>query len=96
MQRSKLEKNLDILEELARAQNSFPTKQLRLTHLINKSKLSENTIKEHLDFMIRQELIEERNSGKNTFFTITARGLRVLSVVVPIIEKVRKTAAVLH
>lgn len=96
MQRSKLERNLDILEILVRAHNSSPKKQMTLNHIMHKLNISQNSMKEHLIFLLQQQLIEEQDFGRGSSFVITERGLRVLMVVTPIIEKVRKTAAVLH
>ena len=91
VRRSKLEVNLDILKILA---SRGP---MELTQLMNKIDLSQSVLKQHLDFLILQNLVEEQNLDKDeTFYVITERGLRVLKVVVPIIEEARKIPALLH
>lgn len=91
MRRSKLEMNIDILKILA---SQGPGK---LTKLMYKTDLSQTVLRQHLDFLIQQNLVEEQNFGKDKiFYAITERGLRVLNVVVPIIEEMRKTPALLH
>jgi len=91
VRRSKLEMNMDILKILA---SQGPRK---LTQLMHKTDLSQSVLKQHLAFLIQQNLVEEQNLGKNKiFYTITERGLKVLNVVVPIIEEVRKIPALLH
>ena len=94
MRRSKLERYVDILEILARARNFASQKLMDLTQLSRKTGLSKNALKQHLAFLIQQNLVEEQNSGKGKiFYAITERGLRVLYVVVPIIEEARKIPA---
>ena len=91
MRRSKLEMNLDILKILA---SQGP---MELTQLMHKTDLSQRVLKQHLAFLIQQNLVEEQNLGKNKiFYAIRERGLKVLNVVVPIIEEVRKIPALLH
>ena len=91
MRRSKLEMNLDILKILA---SQGP---MKLTQLMHKTGLSQKVLKQHLDFLIQQNLIEKQNFSKDKiFYAITERGLKVLNVVVPIVEEVRKIPALLH
>ena len=91
MRRSKLEMNLDILKILA---SQGPGK---LKQLMDKTDLSRSVLKQNLDFLIQQNLVEEQNLGKaEVFYVITERGLKVLNVVAPIIEEVRKIPALLH
>jgi predicted transcriptional regulator len=91
VRRSKLEVNLDILKILA---SQGP---MELTQLMNKIDLSQSVLKQHLDFLIPQNLVEEQNLDKDeTFYVITERGLRVLKVIVPIVEEARKIPALLH
>ena len=88
---SKLEMNLDILKILA---SQGP---MELTQLMNKTDLSQSVLKQHLNFLIPQNLVEKQNLGKDKiFYAVTERGLRVLKVVVPIIEEARKIPALLH
>jgi len=94
LRRSKLERYVDILEILARARNFASQELTDLTQLTRKTGLSRSTIKQHLNFLIQQNLVEEQNLGKGKiFYAITERGLRVLYVVVPIIEEARKIPA---
>ena len=91
MRKSKLEMNLDILKILA---SQGPVK---LKQLMDKTELSRSVLKQNLDFLIQQNLVEEQNLGKaEVFYVITERGLKVLNVVAPIIEEVRKIPALLH
>jgi len=83
--------NLDILKILA---SQGPKK---LTQLVHKTDLSQSVLKQHLDFLMQQNLVEKQNLGKGkVFYAITERGLKVLNVVAPIIEEVRKIPALLH
>jgi predicted transcriptional regulator len=89
--KSKLERYVDILEILARASNSASQEPMNLTQLMRKTGLSKSVLKQHVDFLIQQNLVEEQNLGKDEiFYAITERGLKVLYVVVPIIEEARK------
>jgi len=91
MRRSKLEMYADILRILA---SQGP---MKLTQLMHKTDLSQSVLKRHLDFLIRQNLVEKQNFGKGEiFYTTTERGLRVLNIVVPIIEEARKIPALLR
>ena len=91
MRRSKLEMYVDILRILA---SQGPKK---LVQLVDKTDLSQSVLKQRLDFLIQQNLIEKQNFSKNKiFYVITERGLKVLNIVVPIIEEARKTPALLH
>lgn len=88
---SKLEMNLAILKILA---SRGP---MELPQLALKTDLSQNVLKQHLDFLIPQNLVEEQNLGKDKpFYVITERGLRVLKIIVPIIEEARRIPALLH
>ena len=72
MRRSKLEVYIDILEALA-----FEG-QLRLTHLTYKSNVNCCVLKEQLEFLIGNGLVEEKMLKKMTIYAITSRGLQVL------------------
>lgn len=88
MRRSKLETYVDILQILVSRQ------PMKLTQLMQKIAISQSALKQHLDFLIQQNLVEEQNMGKeDVFYVITERGLRVLRVVVPIIEEVNRIPA---
>jgi predicted transcriptional regulator len=94
VRRSKLERYMDILEILARAHNFASQGLMELTQLMHKTGLNQSVLKQHLNFLIQQNLVEEQNSSKDkTFYDITERGLKVLYVVVPIIEEARKIPA---
>ena len=91
VRRSKLEVNLDIMKFLA---SQGP---MELTQLVDKADLSQSILKQHLDFLTQQNLVEEQNLGKEeTFYVVTERGLKVLKVVIPIISEVRKIPALLR
>jgi len=91
MRRSKLEMYVDILRILA---SQGP---MKLTQLVHKTDINQGVLKQHLSFLIRQNLVEKQNFSRDEiFYTITERGLRVLNIVVPIIEEARKIPALLH
>jgi len=90
MRRSKLEMYIDILQVLS---HRGP---LKLTHVMYKANVNCKVLKEHLGFLIKQNLIEERPVGKNrTVFAITQRGITVLKYfrelkqALPIVEETR-------
>jgi predicted transcriptional regulator len=73
MRRSKLERYVDILTVLA---HMGP---LKLTHIMYKSNFNGAILKEYLDFLIKQGLVEERTINKNrSVFAVTQRGVTVL------------------
>ena len=72
MRRSKLEMHVDILKVLA---NKGP---LQLTHLMCEANINCNVLKEHLDFLIKQGLVEEIEAGKNSIYANTDRGTSVI------------------
>lgn len=91
VRRSKLEINLDILRILA---SQGPMEPTQLTH---KTDLGQNVLRQHLDFLAQQNLVEEQKFGKTeVFYVIAERGLRVLNVVVPIVAEARKIPALLR
>jgi len=90
MRRSKLEMYVDILKVLA---HKGP---LKLTHIMYKANVNCNVLKEYLDFLTKQGLVEERIVGKRRVdFAVTQRGITVLkyfreiSQVLPIVEEAR-------
>jgi predicted transcriptional regulator len=90
MRRSKLEMYVDILQVLSRRG------PLKLTHIMYKANVNCKVLKEYLDFLTKQNLIEERTVGKSrTVFAITPRGITVLKYfrelkqVLPIVEEAR-------
>ena len=73
MRRSKMEIHLDILRTLAQKG------PLKLTHIMYKSNVNCCVLKEYLDFLIEQELVEEKTIKKEKIvYTITEKGLTVL------------------
>ena len=73
MRRSKLETYIGILSVLA---NKGP---LKLTHIMYKANVNCSVLKENLDFLIKQKLIEERIIGKErSVFAVTQHGIIVL------------------
>ncbi|MEM2889680.1 MAG: winged helix-turn-helix domain-containing protein [Candidatus Bathyarchaeia archaeon] len=90
MRRSKLEMYIDILKVLA---SQGP---LKLTHIMYKANVNCSVLKEYLDFLIKQNLVEERTVGKKRIvYAITQRGITVLKyfrelkAVLPIVEEAR-------
>jgi len=90
MRRSKLEMYIDILKVLARHG------PLKLTHIMYKANVNCSVLKQYLDFLIKQNLVEERTLAKKRIvYAITERGITVLKyfrelkVVLPIIEEAR-------
>ena len=73
MRRSKMERHVDILNVLV---HSGP---LKLTHIMYKTNFNGNILKEYLDFLIKQGLVEELTVKKRGIvFAVTQRGMTVL------------------
>jgi predicted transcriptional regulator len=90
VRRSKLEMYVDILTVLA---HRGP---LKLTHVMYKANVNCSVLKEYLDFLMKQGLVEERTVGKRrVVFAVTPRGITVLKYfkelkqVLPIVEEAR-------
>ena len=90
MRRSKLEMYVDIISVLSQRG------PLKLTHIMYKANVNCSVLKEYLDFLITQNLVEERTVGKRrTVYAVTQRGVTVLKYfrelkqVLPIIEEAR-------
>ena len=82
MRRSKLELYIDILTLLA---SHGPRK---ITHLVSSTGVDREALEQHLDSLQWQNLIKRINLSKEgMFYAITKRGVRVLSVIVPIDEE---------
>lgn len=69
---------------------------LKLTHVMYKANVNCSVLKEYLDFLLKQGLVEERIVGKSrTVFAVTQRGITVLKYfrelkqALPIIEEAR-------
>ncbi len=73
MRRSKLEMYIDILQVLAWRG------PLKLTHVMYKANVNCSVLKEHLDFLIRYGLVEERTvEKKRIVYAVTQRGRIVI------------------
>jgi predicted transcriptional regulator len=90
MRRSKLEIYIDILDVLALKG------QLKLTHIMYKSNVNCKVLKEQLEFLIKNSLVEERILRKEkVVYGITSKGIQVLKYfreieqVFPMKEEVR-------
>jgi predicted transcriptional regulator len=90
VRRSKLEMYVDILTVLA---HRGP---LKLTHVMYKANVICSVLKEYLEFLMKQGLVEERTVGKaRVVFAVTQRGITVLKYfrelkqVLPIVEEAR-------
>jgi len=70
--RTKLEVIKDILEILK------GKREVRITHLIYKANLSNNSIKPYISELIEKGLIIIKNNDKNKFFIISKKGLEFL------------------
>jgi predicted transcriptional regulator len=82
---------LDILKVLA---HRGP---LKLTHIMYKANVNCSVLKEYIDFLTKQSLIEERIVGKSrVVYAVTQRGITVLKyfrelqMVLPIMEEETK------
>jgi len=90
IRKSKLEMRVDILKILTQ-------EPMKLTKLMHKMDLSQNVLKQHLDFLVQQDLVEEQNLGKDAiFYVISGRGLKVLNIVAPMISEAPENHALLH
>ncbi len=88
MRRSKLEMYIDILKVLARHG------PLKLTHIMYKANINCSVLKQYLDFLTEQNLVEEKSLGKKRIvYSITDRGrtvlkyFRELRTVLPLVEE---------
>ena len=95
MLRSKLEMYVDIITVLA---HRGP---LKLTHVMYKANVNCSVLKEYLEFLIKQGLVEERAVGKQrVVYAVTQRGITVLKYfkelkqVLPIVEEARNQALI--
>ena len=88
MRRSKLEMYVDILKVLAQRG------PLKLTHVMYKANVNCSVLKEYLDFLTKQGLVEEKMLKRERIvYAITQRGVTVLKQfrelkqVLPIVEE---------
>ncbi|HYA77788.1 MAG TPA: winged helix-turn-helix domain-containing protein [Verrucomicrobiae bacterium] len=94
MRRSKLEMYVDILTVLAH------NGALKLTHVMHETNVNCSILKNYLDFLMEQGLVEERlMTKKHAVYAVTQRGITVLEYfkelkqVLPIIEDDRNQAS---
>jgi len=95
MRRSKLEMYVDILTVLA---HRGP---LKLTHVMYKANVNCSVLKEYLDFLLKQGLVEERTMRKQrVVYAVTQCGITVLKYfkelkqVLPIVEETRNQISI--
>jgi predicted transcriptional regulator len=95
VRRSKLEMYVDILKVLA---HRGP---LKLTHVMYKANVNCSILKEYLEFLIKQGLVEEKKLGnRRVAYAISERGVTVLKhfrefeQVLPIKEEQRQVPPV--
>ncbi len=95
MRRSELEICVDILRAIAQ---SGP---LKLTHIMYKANINCSLLKESLEFLAKQGLVEKRATAKQRFvYAVTEKGKIVLQhfneivQVLPIVEEAQKYIAV--
>ena len=75
MRRSKIEMYIDILKVLARRG------PLKLTHIMYKANVNCSVLKQYLDFLTKQNLVEEKSIGKRrVVYAITNEGLTVMKL----------------
>jgi predicted transcriptional regulator len=71
MRKSKLESYENILEALV-------NEPLTLDHIAYEINMVCTILRQHLDFLIKNSLVEERGSDKRTLYAITEKGMAVL------------------
>ena len=72
MRRSNLERYVNIISILARYG------PLKLTHIMYQANVNSVVLKEDLQFLVKQALVEELTTGKDrTVFGVTQRGINV-------------------
>jgi predicted transcriptional regulator len=86
---------IDILKVLAQRG------PLKLTHIMYKANVNCEVLKEYIDFLLKQNLIEERIVSKNrVVYMVTQKGITVLKcfrelkMVLPIVEEARNSIPV--
>jgi len=95
LRRSNLEMYLDILRVLEGGG------QLKLTHIMYETNVNCCVLKEYLDFLVKQGLVETRAVGRQRMaYSITQRGITVLNCfrelkqVLPIVDEDRNLTPV--
>lgn len=97
MRRSKMEIHLDILKTLAQKG------PLKLTHIMYKANVNCSVLKEYLEFLTQQKLVEEKTLTKERIvYEITEKGLTVLKyfrelqIMLPIVEDKERIPPMLY
>ena len=97
MRRSKMEIYLDILKTLAQKG------PLKLTHIMYKANVNCCVLKEYLEFLTQQKLVEEKALRKERIvYEITEKGLTVLKyfrelqIMLPIVEDKERIPPMLY
>ncbi len=97
MRRSKLEMYVDILKLLEKMG------PLKMIHIMYKTNFNGITLKEQLNFLIKQNLVEERTIKKRqVVFAVTQRGIKVtrhfqeLTQEISVIEEAQSQTKVYH
>jgi predicted transcriptional regulator len=73
VKRNRLEVTRDILEILQK------NRQVKITHLIYKANLSNNSIKPYMEYLLKNGFMEEVNDKDKRFFKITSKGNEFLT-----------------
>ena len=73
VKRNRLEVTRDILEILQK------NRQVKITHLIYKANLSNNSIKPYMEYLLKNRFMEEVNDKDKRFFKITTKGNEFLT-----------------
>jgi predicted transcriptional regulator len=76
---------------------------LKLTHVMCKANVNCSVLKEYLDFLMKQGLVEERTMRKQrVVYAVTQRGISVLKYfkelkqVLPLVEETRNQTAITY
>ena len=72
--RTKMQIYVDILLEIQRSGG-----RMRKTHVVYKANLTHMRLKEYVDFLIEKEFITEERRGRESWFTVTPKGVKFLS-----------------
>jgi predicted transcriptional regulator len=90
MRKSKLECYEDILGALVK-------KPLTISHIAYETNMDCGVLRQRLDFLIKNALVEERISGRKTLYAITERGIAVFKTLnlQKYLEKVMNTIRIL-
>jgi predicted transcriptional regulator len=73
VKRNRLEVTRDILEILQK------NRQVKITHLIYKANLSNNSIKPYMEYLLKNGFMEEVSDKDKRFFKITSKGNEFLT-----------------